>query len=146
MSKPKILSGHFSPWGMVCSPGRLMKLGNGFPRGLDPWQVFLFRDHFHLRNPSSVKWFSLLFSFPKFLSVNLSPALLQPPSLFLLPRAPGVFVHSHTCTHACICLPPGSPCGFKALILIRFELTYCQSSFSCSSESTGIYHQDWDLG
>lgn len=61
----------------------------------------------------------------------------------LLPWPPCICAHALTCTRIC---PPWSPCGFKVLILIRFELTYCQSSFSCSSETTGSCHQDWDLG
>lgn len=62
------------------------------------------------------------------------------------PPPPGVFVHVHTCTHTYICPPPWSPCGFKVLILIGFELTCCQSSFSCSSETIRSHHRDLDLG
>lgn len=50
------------------------------------------------------------------------------------------------CARTHICPPPWSPCGFKVLILIRFQLTYCQSSFSCSSETLGSYQQGLDLG
>lgn len=65
-----------------------------------------------------------------------------------LPSPPFVHadVHANTLTHSLTLTPPWSPCGFKVLILIRFELTYCQSSFSCSSETIGSYHQDLDLG
>lgn len=63
-----------------------------------------------------------------------------------LPAAPRVHLDMHTYAHMHIFSPPLSPCGFKVLILIRFALTYCQSSFSCSSEALGSYHQDLDLG
>lgn len=81
-------------------------------------------------------------------SRHASPAVLSdllccpsPP----VPPPPGGSMHAHTCTHTDICPPPWSPRGFKVLILIRFELTYCQSSFSCSSETIESYHQDLDL-
>lgn len=62
------------------------------------------------------------------------------------PLFPHPHLYMHTYAHMRIVPPPPSPCGFRVLILIRFELTYCQSSFSCSSEALGSYHQDLDLG
>lgn len=62
------------------------------------------------------------------------------------PPHPHKHLSMHTYAHMHTPPPPLSPCGFKVLILIRFELTYCQSSFSCSSEALGSYHQDLDLG
>lgn len=118
-----------------------------------PWQVFLFRDHSCLQLPSSYKCFSVLLS-PKFtysppdllddfsdLLCCCSP-LSPPPPRVCLCVYPYVRTHTHT-QHSRP--PPWSPCGFKVLILIRFELTYLQSSFSCSSETTGSSHQDLDL-
>lgn len=67
----------------------------------------------------------------------LSPSPTPGMLVRVLMRAHTHIQHSHP--------PPWSPCGFKVLILIRFELTYLQSSFSCSSETTGSSHQDLDL-
>lgn len=80
-------------------------------------------------------------------STYLSPAcgFICPAPLLSSPH-PYALGHAHICTHMHIFSPPLSPCGFKVLILIRFALTYCQSSFSCSSEALGSYHQDLDLG
>lgn len=119
-----------------------------------PWHVFLFRDHSCLQLPS-YKCFSVLLS-PRFLyivlltflmifltcSATAAPSLLPPPPVCSCVCS---CVHTHTHTQH-IHPPPWSPCGFKVLILIRFELTYLQSSFSCSSETTGSSHQDLDLG
>lgn len=86
-----------------------------------------------------IVFFTYLFS----LWFYLPASLLQPP---LSPTLPRVHLYMHIYAHTHIFPPPLSPCGFKVLILIRFELTYCQSSFSCSSEALGSYHQDLDLG
>lgn len=119
-----------------------------------PWQVFLFRDHSCLQLPSSYKCFSVLLSsrflyivLLTFLMIFLTCSATAAPSLLPPPRYARACAHACTHTHTQhIHPPPWSPCGFKVLILIRFELTYLQSSFSCSSETTGSSHQDLDLG
>lgn len=92
-----------------------------------------------------------LATFLRIISIYLSPCGFICPAPLLhpfpfLPAAPRVHLDMHTYAHMHIFSPPLSPCGFKVLILIRFALTYCQSSFSCSSEALGSYHQDLDLG
>lgn len=76
-----------------------------------------------------------------YLTCSATAALSLPP-----PPTLGVFVRAVRCAHTGIHPRPWSPCGFKVLILIRFELTYCQSGFSCSSETVGSSRQDLDLG
>lgn len=84
----------------------------------------------------------------------IPPILLQVPHLPVFPTntAFSVFVPGvglFFCLFVCVSFtppPPWSACGFKVLILIGFELTYCQSSFSCSSETIWSYDQDLDLG
>lgn len=87
---------------------------------------------------SALDIFLRIIAFFTYLSSFIYPASLLPPLLSPSPP-PCAFVHAHICahTHIHIVPPPLSPCGFKVLILIRFELTYCQSSFSCSSEALG---------
>lgn len=111
------------------------------------WQAFLFSDHSLLFFLQQVSWclgpldlcLVVLSALLPWHPSLLLPAPPRPPA----PAALGVCVHTHACTH--ICPPPWGPCGFKVLILIRFQLTYCQSSFSCSLETLGSYHQGLDL-